>query len=176
MKQKLEAAKTSLSDLDLQLSKNLNDLLVQLYSEKFSHGFKLGVYMPMKFEPKWMSSNRSNFVTEHLLVHMHEEVHLTYHAVEFEKILTNDYGQKLELDVLKDIRVPDVILIPGLAYTRSGERLGRGRAYFDSFLKDFKGVKIGVFYSLQEVENVYREKHDVSLDYIVTEKEIIRGK
>jgi 5-formyltetrahydrofolate cyclo-ligase len=68
-----------------------------------------------------------------------------------------------------------VVLIPGLAYTRSLERLGRGKAYFDNYLKNYKGEKIGLFFGLQEVDDVFLEKHDMKLDLIITEKEIIRG-
>ena len=70
---------------------------------------------------------------------------------------------------------PDLILVPGLAFSDQCERLGRGRAYFDSFMKSYQGIKIGIFYSYQKCIELECEEHDEKLDYIVTDKEIIRG-
>lgn len=67
----------------------------------------------------------------------------------------------------------DVIIVPGVAFSRKGYRLGYGAGYYDKFLKDYIGLKVGVCYSLQIVENVFEEEHDVKLDYIVSDSEII---
>jgi 5-formyltetrahydrofolate cyclo-ligase len=79
----------------------------------------------------------------------------------------------------KDISLtvnPEVMLIPGLSFTRIGERLGRGKGHYDQFLEKYLGLKIGICFSLQIEKEIPTEMHDVQLDYIVTEKEIINCK
>jgi 5-formyltetrahydrofolate cyclo-ligase len=71
---------------------------------------------------------------------------------------------------------PEIILVPGLAFSPSGERLGRGRGHYDKYLTHFKGIKIGIGFSVQILEELPTEEHDVKLDYIVTEEKIIKCK
>lgn len=72
--------------------------------------------------------------------------------------------------------VPGLILIPGLAFSESGDRLGRGKGFYDTYLANYTGIKIGICFSIQIKEMVPTEKHDVQLDYIVTEEKIIKCK
>lgn len=66
------------------------------------------------------------------------------------------------------------LLIPGLAFDRQGHRLGSGHGYYDRFLKDYNGVKIGFAYSIQISESELPfESHDQKMDYVATEKELI---
>lgn len=154
------------------LSKNLKSLITELLNQGV--GQTLGGYVPFKDEPIWFE----HFTDEGLsyaLVHMHDSLKLSYHQVSLTSVKAKEHNLKLCSDILKNEVEPSFILVPGLAFTRKGERLGRGKAYFDSYLANYKGVKIGIFYALQEVETVYSEGHDEKLDFIVTEKEIIRG-
>ena len=76
----------------------------------------------------------------------------------------------------ENISVPvseiDIALIPGIAFTTSGDRLGFGKGYYDRFLKDFKGFKIGIGYDFQITDEIPADKHDIKMDMIVTEKRI----
>lgn len=170
IKGKLELA-NNLDLYDISLSKNLKYLLSDL---NIGHKLKLGGYGPIQSEPVWFKEfGRGDY--EYSLVYTHEDWTLSYHKVQLdelaeEKLVPSLSGEKLACEVL-----PDVVLVPGLAFTRSLDRLGRGRACFDNYLKSFSGTKVGVFYSLQEVEDVLSEEHDEKLDYIVTNKEILRG-
>jgi len=65
---------------------------------------------------------------------------------------------------------PDWILVPGLAFSLKGERLGRGKGYFDRYLGHYSGIKIGVCWSCQIQEQLPIEAHDCSMDFIITEK------
>lgn len=67
----------------------------------------------------------------------------------------------------------DLILVPGLAFDRSGGRLGRGRGYYDRFLAAASGLKAGVCFDDQLVGDVPREAHDVAMDVLVTPSGII---
>ncbi|MCX6769980.1 MAG: phosphoribosylglycinamide formyltransferase [Candidatus Micrarchaeota archaeon] len=68
----------------------------------------------------------------------------------------------------------DLVLVPGVSFDRRGHRLGYGMGYYDLLLKRVKGRKIGLAYGMQMVERVPDEPHDVAVDMIVTENEIIR--
>ena len=69
----------------------------------------------------------------------------------------------------------DIIIIPLLAFDRSGGRIGFGGGYYDTLLELCSCTKVGLAYSFQEVEHVPYEDHDIKLDIIVTEKETIRS-
>lgn len=66
------------------------------------------------------------------------------------------------------------VIVPGVAFDRSGRRLGRGKGFYDRFLMDFKGIKIGVCQSYRVLEELPVEPHDVAMDYVVTEKFVLR--
>ena len=67
----------------------------------------------------------------------------------------------------------DVILVPLLAFDRKGNRLGYGKGYYDRYLQQFMGLKIGIAYAFQEVDFIETHQFDQSLDWIVTEQEVI---
>ena len=64
------------------------------------------------------------------------------------------------------------ICVPGLAFDRTGARLGYGKGYYDQFItsQDLPvcPILIGVGYDFQLLESVPKEAHDLQLDYIVT--------
>ena len=68
----------------------------------------------------------------------------------------------------------DAFLIPGLAYNKKGYRLGHGGGFYDMKLADYDGIKIGACYSDNIIDDDFQEAHDIKVDYIVTEKEIIK--
>ena len=60
-----------------------------------------------------------------------------------------------------------VILVPGLSFDQKGHRLGYGAGYYDVFLQDTRGIKIGVAFPEQlSVDDLPNEAHDISMDYI----------
>ena len=64
-----------------------------------------------------------------------------------------------------------LILVPGLAFTRDGRRLGRGGAYYDRLLagRDPRTIALGVCFDLQLVGDLPCEPHDQRVDAVVTE-------
>ncbi len=70
----------------------------------------------------------------------------------------------------------DVIFVPGLAFDRNGGRMGFGKGYYDKFLKRCRGTKIGICYDFQLFDSIPVEEHDIPMDYIVTDKEILEVK
>ncbi|MEP6673273.1 MAG: 5-formyltetrahydrofolate cyclo-ligase [Chthoniobacter sp.] len=64
------------------------------------------------------------------------------------------------------------ILVPGLAFTKDGHRLGRGGGFYDRYLAALPATthKIGVCFALQLVETLPIEPHDQRMDAVVTEE------
>jgi len=63
---------------------------------------------------------------------------------------------------------PVRILVPGVGFSPSGGRLGRGRGYYDRMLADLPGVRCGVAFDLQVISELPLEPHDARLDHLVT--------
>lgn len=66
----------------------------------------------------------------------------------------------------------DLVIVPGVAFDRKGNRTGYGKGYYDRFLKDMSALKIGVCHSFQLLDEIESEEHDVKMDMIVTEREV----
>ncbi len=67
----------------------------------------------------------------------------------------------------------DLIVVPGVAFTRAGARMGRGRGYYDKYLAlaGFRACKVGVCYGHQLLDALPAEPHDVPMDCVVTPHE-----
>ncbi|XP_067929568.1 5-formyltetrahydrofolate cyclo-ligase-like [Watersipora subatra] len=70
----------------------------------------------------------------------------------------------------------DLVLMPGLAFTQSGKRLGRGKGYYDTYLLRHKKlldrypITIALSFAEQIQEQVPTSEHDVLLDYVFSDK------
>jgi len=67
----------------------------------------------------------------------------------------------------------DLVIVPGVAFDRKGNRLGRGKGYYDKFLSETKILKIGVGLSFQLLEYIPVTRVDIKMDKIVTVSEIL---
>lgn len=72
-----------------------------------------------------------------------------------------------------DMSKSDVVLVPGIAFDLSGNRVGFGRGCYDGLLKGTAAVKVGFCYDFQVCSQIPAEKHDVKMDFLVTESGII---
>jgi 5-formyltetrahydrofolate cyclo-ligase len=62
----------------------------------------------------------------------------------------------------------DLAIIPGLAFDKTGNRLGRGKGYYDRLLNDKKMTKIGVCFSFQLIESIPIDNFDICMDMVIT--------
>lgn len=68
----------------------------------------------------------------------------------------------------------DLIIVPGLAFDRLGNRLGYGKGFYDRFLTtQNKTKKIGLCFDFQLLDQVIVTDEDVRLDVVITESEVI---
>jgi 5-formyltetrahydrofolate cyclo-ligase len=88
----------------------------------------------------------------------------------------NKYG--IPEPVTKNIVYPDVLLVPLVAFDKNLNRLGYGGGYYDrliaKFFKKKKIIKIGLALSVQKIDKVPINVYDQKLDYIVTDKNIVK--
>jgi len=78
----------------------------------------------------------------------------------------------------KNIVYPDILLIPLVAFDKNLNRLGYGGGYYDRFIERLSKkkniIKIGLALSIQKIDKVPINVYDQKLDYIVTNKYIIK--
>ena len=97
-----------------------------------------------------------------------------------EPLYVNNFGI-LEPKNTKKETVPDLILVPLVAFDEKLNRIGYGKGYYDRSLKKIKKYKkkmisVGIAYSFQKCQKILTNKHDFKLDYIFTERGIINSK
>jgi 5-formyltetrahydrofolate cyclo-ligase len=72
---------------------------------------------------------------------------------------------------------PDILLVPLLAFDRSGHRIGYGAGYYDLTIAQLRAQKliaaVGIAFAAQEIETVPRTAFDAKLDLVLTENETI---
>lgn len=70
----------------------------------------------------------------------------------------------------------DLVIVPGLGFDESGNRIGRGRGFYDRFLAhpDFRGLACGLALEDQVMPNVPITEYDMQVDMLVTDKAVRR--
>lgn len=177
---KLAIAKLSLIDeksfteMSSLISKNLAHLAnsLNVVQDKIS----IGAFAPIGKEPLWYlgQSIEMDRLTAYPANRANADT-MTFRMARMSDLaIKKDFGFEILGPPLESPEIiPGVILIPGLAFTERGERLGRGKGFYDKYLSHYHGIKIGICFSEQLEEMLPTEKHDVTLDYIVTDKKII---
>lgn len=123
------------------------------------------VYMPIKGESDvtGILGDSKVFVTA---VTENEDMY----AAKIGEMTVGQFGISEPLDkTVFDKEKIDVVLVPGVAFDKKGNRIGFGKGYYDRFLKNMSAVKIGVCHSFQLLEEAESGCHDVKMDMIVTE-------
>lgn len=70
--------------------------------------------------------------------------------------------------VITDPSLIDLVIVPGMAFSVAGDRMGRGGGYYDRFLPELKkAYRIGVCYQCQIINELPVEMHDVSMDKVI---------
>ncbi len=67
----------------------------------------------------------------------------------------------------EDFEKIDVIIVPGIAFDKANNRMGRGKAYYDGLLTKLSAYKIAVCFDFQVIDNVPTDKHDIKMDEII---------
>lgn len=72
----------------------------------------------------------------------------------------------------------DLVIMPGVAFDRTGNRIGYGGGYYDKYISklNLQCAKLVLAYDLQIVNEFESEQHDIKVDYIITNNEFIKIK
>lgn len=67
----------------------------------------------------------------------------------------------------------DVVIVPGIAFDKNGNRIGFGKGCYDRFLKDTNAIKIGFGYEFQMTNEILADSFDVCMDYLICENGLV---
>ena len=97
----------------------------------------------------------------------------THQIFSLNDLATGAYGIEEPQTPVIDRVDYDCLIIPMLAGDLKGNRIGYGKGYYDRFLSNVNGSKVGLVYDSCLVDEFESEKHDIPLDMIITENRII---
>ncbi|MEW3992672.1 5-formyltetrahydrofolate cyclo-ligase [Bacillus sp. FSL R5-0820] len=88
--------------------------------------------------------------------------------------MTSSYFGLLEPDPLESTVVHkeaiDLIIVPGVCFDQRGYRIGYGGGYYDRYLADYHGTTLALCLSVQQVDHLPAEPHDIPVSIMVSEK------
>ena len=182
MKQKIHLRKKYLNlrknkyyDVDKEFFLPLLKLIRSKIKKKL---IKIAIYYPSNFELNVLKLLEFNniLVNEILLPVTNKNNTMNFFSWKKKDVLfINEFGM-LEPTKTK-IKVPDVMLVPILAFDKKKYRLGYGKGFYDrylnKYLSQFKNIlTVGVAFSFQRHHKLPISRNDVKLDFIITEKGI----
>ena len=157
---------------------DFNQIIKILKKEKITNKI-IGGYYPVNFEIddlmllRKFKKNKLNIS----LPIIKKNFQMDFYSWSFsEPLKINKYG--IPEPEAKNIVYPDVLLIPLVAFDKNLNRLGYGGGYYDRLIEKLSKkkniIKIGLAFSIQEIDKVPTNMYDQKLDYIVTNKNIIK--
>lgn len=72
-----------------------------------------------------------------------------------------------------DFKKIDLVIVPGTAFDRKCNRLGRGKGYYDRFLSQINATKIGICFDFQLFDSIPTDDKDIQMQMIVSENDLI---
>lgn len=108
------------------------------------------------------------------------QINLDFYPYHLEtKLVKNSFGiEEPNTSQEKPICITDLdlIFLPLLAFDKNGNRLGRGRGYYDHALAPVRGLEkpilVGIAYDFQKIDKIPTERWDIPLNFAITEKKI----
>jgi 5-formyltetrahydrofolate cyclo-ligase len=155
--------------LDSVISKRLNHFLDARINMSNNQLLTVGIFYPLSDEVYWPDYP----ITTLQLAFPEVDGHLmVFRQCGLEELVEVElFGRKMRVPGQgKSIVKPDIIIVPAIAFDRTGNRLGRGGGFYDAYLRNFDGPKIGICKELQLVDELPIEEHDVKVDFVITEK------
>ena len=167
-----------LSDKDINKK---SDLIIKNLASYIENVQNIMIFMDMKTEVKitkllelypkknFFISKITNSKNREMKINKYNKNELILHKFGYYESSSNDFY---------DEEILDIVIVPALAFDSKKNRIGFGGGYYDTFLekvrqKNNKALFIGVCYDFQIIDNIPTEKHDVTLDFVVSENKII---
>lgn len=170
----LEKRDNTSFDLMKIASERIQKKLKKVYA--FKNAQKIGVYYPIGSEiltqdiiQEMLSQGREVFLPKTKRDGMEFRK-----IADFSSLEIGNFGIMEPKDNCKTDNKLDVVLVPTVAITPTGVRLGYGHGYYDRFLADNKTVTISLTLEKQIVKKIPISEHDIIIDWIVTENRTIQ--
>ena len=176
LRKKILKAREKFNTKNIQI--DFNQIIKILKKEKISKKI-IGGYYPVNFEIDDLGLLKK-FIKNKFKISLpviKKNFKMDFYAWSFsDPLKINKYG--IPEPETKNIVYPDVLLIPLLAFDKNLNRLGYGGGYYDRLierlLKKKNIIKIGLALSIQKIDKVPINVYDQKLDYIVTNKYILK--
>ena len=161
-------------DLQIDLGKFISFLKIDKLSVK-----SIGGYYPSNYEIDDLDIldllEKKNFKISLPIIKKNNQMNF-YSWSRNDPLKINKFG--IPEPVSTKVFYPDILLVPLVAYDSSLNRLGYGGGYYDRYIEKIekikKVIKIGLAFSCQKIKNMPLSKYDKKLDFIITEKEILK--
>ena len=140
----------------------------------FKAASTVAIYLPLKTELaidallKASTQLTQRFVAPRTLADNQMRFHQVTESSMFERGFGNIMEPAINSPVVRSENI-DLFLVPLAACDQRGNRLGFGGGFYDRALVNQRGFKLGVGFSVQLVEHIEREAHDVTLDGFISE-------
>ena len=154
--------------------------LIKLINKKYKKKHvNLSSYYPASFEANTLKLFETGFIEKLriFLPVLKENNAMHFHEWKKNDVLKiNQFGM-LEPAILSNHIVPDIMLVPLLAYDNQNNRLGYGGGFYDRYLNKYLKTNnniltIGIAFSFQKHHKLPVSNNDIKLNYILTEKGI----
>jgi 5-formyltetrahydrofolate cyclo-ligase len=159
-------------ELSLMVSQNLKILFDQL--KVIQKKLVIGVFAPIQREPNWLLSVDELNIQFAYPAYVNEKMVFKL-AQMSELVIGQDFGVEIFGPTANAMAVtPDIIVIPGLGFSKNGKRLGRGKGFYDRYLEYSSAVKIGIAFEMQISNDIPIDEYDIKMDFVVTDKDIYK--
>jgi len=155
-----------------KLSLKLNQLLLDL--AVIQKKLMIGVFSPIKKEPLWFLEFGEKFkgLTAYPDCAFGEMI---FHLSDAKDLIqSKDFANLMAPMNTCPVVKPEILVIPGLCFSKVGDRLGRGKGFYDKYLAAHSLIKIGLAFEEQIEEELVMitEAHDEKMNYVVTDQNI----
>ena len=169
------------SSLSLEEVNKKSELIIENLTPYLKNAQNIMIFMDMKNEVRitklielypeknFFISKIVNSKNREMKINKYNENELVLHKFGYYESSSNDFY---------DEKILDIVIVPALAFDSSKNRIGFGGGYYDTFLnkvreKNKNTLFIGVCYDFQMIEEVPIEGHDITLDLVINESEVL---
>jgi len=161
-------------NLKVNLDKFISFLKINIRNAK-----KIGGYYPSNYEIDDLEIldvlDKQNFKISLPIIKKNNQMNF-YSWSKKDPLKLNKFG--IPEPVSSKILYPDILLVPLVGYDKNLNRLGYGGGFYDRYIEKIdkikKVTKIGLAFSYQKITSIPINQYDKKLDFIVTEKEIVK--
>ena len=169
------------SNLSLEEVDKKSELIIENLALYLKNAQNIMIFMDMKNEVRitklielypeknFFISKIVNSKNREMKINKYNENELVLHKFGYYESSSDDFY---------DEKILDIVIVPALAFDSSKNRIGFGGGYYDTFLnkvreKNKNTLFIGVCYDFQMIEEVPIEGHDITLDLVINESEVL---